>query len=133
VGLIYGDSITIERAQAILEQLEAKGFASTNIVFGVGSYTYQYLTRDTFGFAMKATWGQVNGEERVIFKDPITDKGEKKSAAGLLRVEETGTGFKLFDRQTLEQEDQGALATVFLDGELVKETTFEDVRDRLAI
>ena len=133
VGLIYGDSITLERAQAILTQLEAKGFASTNIVFGVGSYTYQYLTRDTFGFAMKATWGQVNGEERAIFKDPITDKGDKKSAAGLLRVEETDQGFELFDRQTKEQENQGAFATVFENGKLIKETSFEKIRERLAI
>jgi len=133
VGLIYGDSITLERAKAILTQLEAKGFASTNIVFGVGSYTYQYLTRDTFGFAMKATWGQVNGEERAIFKDPITDKGDKKSAAGLLRVEKTDQGFELFDRQTKEQENQGAFATVFENGKLIKETTFEKIRERLAI
>ena len=133
VGLIYGDSITLERAQAILQQLEEKGFASTNIVFGVGSYTYQYLTRDTFGFAMKATWGQVNGEGRDIFKDPITDKGEKKSAAGLLRVDETDAGFELFDRQSREQENQGAFQTVFIDGKSVKETTFEEIRARLAI
>ena len=133
VGLIYGDSITLERAKMILEQLEAKGFASTNIVFGIGSYTYQYLTRDTFGFAMKATWGQVNGEGREIFKDPITDKGEKKSAAGLLRVEKTATGFELFDRQTPEQENQGALQTVYLDGKIIKDVTFEEIRSRLAI
>ena len=56
VSLIYGDSITLKRAEAILIGLEAKGFASSNLVFGVGSYTYQYLTRDNFGFAMKATW-----------------------------------------------------------------------------
>lgn len=41
VGLIYGDSITPERAEEILKQLQAKGFASDNIVFGVGSGTYQ--------------------------------------------------------------------------------------------
>ena len=133
VGLIYGDSITLERAEAILSQLEVKGFASTNIVFGVGSYTYQYLTRDTFGFAMKATWGQVDGESREIFKDPITDKGEKKSAAGLLRVEPTANGFELFDRQSAEDEKRGALETVFLDGKLVKENTFEQIRGRLVI
>ena len=132
VGLIYGDSITLERAKAILEQLEAKGFASTNIVFGIGSYTYQYLTRDTFGFAMKATWGQVAGEGREIFKDPITDKGEKKSAAGLLRVEKTSDGFELFDRQTPDQENDGALTTVFVDGKLTKDVTFEEIRNRLA-
>ncbi len=133
VGLIYGDSITLQRAQAILQRLEAKGFASTNIVFGIGSYTYQYQTRDSFGFAIKATWGQVNGEGREIFKDPATDKGEKKSAAGLLRVEETTSGFELFDRQTVEQEQQGALQSVFEDGKLVKETSFADIKERLAI
>lgn len=131
VGLIYGDSITLQRAQAILEGLEAKGFASTNIVFGIGSYTYQYLTRDTFGFAIKATWGQVNGEGREIFKDPITDKGDKKSAAGLLRVEQTDNGFELFDRQTLEQEQQGALQLIFEDGRVENETSFAEIKKRL--
>ena len=133
VGLIYGDSITLGRAQDILDKLMAKGFASGNIVFGIGSYTYQYLTRDTFGFAMKATWGQVEGEGREIFKDPITDNGEKKSAAGLLRVEKTEYGFELFDRQTPEQEKQGALKTVFENGKLLKSIGFESIRKRLEV
>ena len=131
VGLIYGDSITLARAEAILRGLETKGFASNNIVLGVGSYTYQHLTRDSFGFAIKATWGQVNGEAREIFKDPITDSGEKKSARGLLRVEETLNGFELFDCQTVEQEQQGALKTVFENGNIVRETTLCEIRARL--
>lgn len=49
IGLIYGDSITLERCKQICERLEAKGFASTNVVFGIGSFTYQFNTRDTFG------------------------------------------------------------------------------------
>lgn len=49
IGAIYGDSITIDRAEEICKRLEAKGFASTNVVLGVGSFTYQYNTRDTFG------------------------------------------------------------------------------------
>ena len=57
IGVIYGDSISLERAHDILKAMEKKGFASGNIVFGVGSYTYQYVTRDSFGFAMKATSG----------------------------------------------------------------------------
>ena len=59
IGAIYGDSITIERANEICRRLESKGFASTNIVLGVGSFTYQFNTRDTFGFAMKATYVEV--------------------------------------------------------------------------
>ncbi|RBA33895.1 MULTISPECIES: nicotinate phosphoribosyltransferase [Acinetobacter] len=131
VGLIYGDSITLERAQNILKGLEAKGFASNNLVFGIGSYTYNYLTRDTFGFAVKATWGQVNGVGRELFKDPMTDSGVKKSAKGLLRVEQTNNGFELFDQQSFEQENMGALQTVFENGQLLRECSLDQIRERL--
>lgn len=133
VGLIYGDSITLARANAILTGLEKKGFASTNIVFGVGSFTYQYNTRDTFGFAMKATWGQVNGKPRNIFKAPKTDNGVKKSAKGLIRVEKNQDGFVLFDEQTAEEENQGELKDVFLNGKLVAETSLDEIRKRLTV
>ncbi|WP_436899488.1 nicotinate phosphoribosyltransferase [Acinetobacter gyllenbergii] len=131
VGLIYGDSITLERAQNILKGLEAKGFASNNLVFGIGSYTYNYLTRDSFGFAVKATWGQVNGVGRELFKDPVTDSGVKKSAKGLLRVEQTEHGFELFDQQSFEQEKMGALQTVFENGQLLRECSLDQIRERL--
>ena len=81
---------------------------------------------------MKATWGQVDGEGRDIFKDPITDTGDKKSAAGLMRVEQTGDGFKMFDRQTPEQEQQGALRTVFENGKLINNVSFASIREKLA-
>lgn len=131
VGLIFGDSITIERAKDILERLEAKGFASTNVVFGIGSYTYQHLTRDTFGFAMKATYGVVNGEPREIFKDPITDSGLKKSAKGLLRVEKTDNGYVLLDQQTPEQEEQTCMEVVFENGLMPKTYSWADVKRNL--
>ena len=132
VGLIYGDSITLQRAQEILAQLKAKGFSSTNVVFGIGSFTYQYNTRDTFGFAVKATWGQVKGQARELFKDPVTDDGVKKSAKGLLRIERQESGFALFDSQTPEQEQQGALQTVFENGYLMNTQTLAQIRQRLA-
>lgn len=132
VGLIYGDSITLERANDILSRLKAKGFASTNVVFGIGSYTYQYITRDTFGWAMKATYAEVNGQPRELFKDPITDSGVKKSAKGLLRVEEEDGEYVLYDRQTPEQEAQGCLQEVFRDGRMVKRTTLSQARELLS-
>lgn len=84
IGLIYGDSITLERGKRIFERLAENGFASSNVVLGVGSYTYQHNTRDTYGFAMKATGAIINGEEHQLFKDPITDDGTKKSFKGFL-------------------------------------------------
>lgn len=131
IGLIYGDSITLQRCASILERLADKGFASSNVVFGVGSFSYQYLSRDSFGFAMKATWGQVNGEYRELFKDPVTDDGVKKSARGLLRVEREGNDFVLYERQTPEQEAQGALQEVFRDGTLVRDESLSQLRERL--
>ncbi len=131
IGLIYGDSISLERANAILEQLEAKGFASGNVVFGIGSFTYQYVTRDSFGFAMKATSGVVNGERRDIFKDPKTDDGIKKSAKGLLRVEEENGSYVLYDQQSEEQEKQGAFEIIFEDGNLIKDQSLADIRKKL--
>ena len=132
IGLIYGDSITLERANNILKTLEAKGFASANVVFGVGSFTYQYVTRDNFGFAMKATSGVVNGQRRDIFKDPKTDSGTKKSAKGLLRVEKEGNTLVLHDQQTVDQENQGLLETVFVDGKLVNPVSLAEIRSRVS-
>lgn len=131
VGLIYGDSITLQRAEAILNALERKGFASCNVVFGIGSYTYQYITRDSFGWAIKATSGVVNGERIAVQKDPVTDSGAKKSACGLLRIEQEGNRFVLYDNQTEEQERQGALRTVFVDGKLVVDENLATIRARL--
>lgn len=125
--MIYGDSITLDRCNEIVNRLKEEGFASTNVVFGIGSYTYQYVTRDTHGFAMKATHGVVNGKDCEIFKNPKTDSGIKKSAKGLLRVEKDFTLKECVSRE----EEGGLLETVFLDGVLVKDQSLNEIRKRL--
>lgn len=133
IGAIYGDSITVERATNICERLKLKGFASTNIVLGIGSYTYQYNTRDTFGFAMKATYGEVNGEGREIFKDPITDDGTKKSAKGLMKIEKENGEYILKDQVSWVEEKQGELIEIFRDGKLVKEYSLAEIRENIKL
>ena len=132
IGAIYGDSITIDRADEICSQLAAKGFASTNVVLGIGSFTYQYNTRDTFGFAMKATYCEVNGEAREIFKDPITDDGTKKSATGLLCVKSDMDGnYTLIDKCTPVGEQTGSLHAIYINGEFHNQTTLTKIRELL--
>lgn len=131
IGAIYGDSITVARATQICERLKAKGFASTNVVLGIGSFTYQYNTRDTFGFAMKATYGEVDGEGRAIFKDPITDDGTKKSAKGLMKIDLVDGVYQLTDNVSWKEEKQGELKEVFRDGKLLNDESLSDIRARV--
>jgi len=132
VGLIYGDSITIERAEAICAGLKEKGFASTNVVFGIGSYTYQYVTRDTDGYAVKATFAKVAGEQREIFKAPKTGDGTKNSAKGLVAVYKNTQGeFYLKDQVSWNEVNHCELIPVFENGALLNEVTLAEIRKRL--
>ena len=131
IGLIYGDSITLERQAEIYKRLEAKGFAATNLVLGVGSYTYNYKSRDSLGFAMKATWCQINGEAHEIFKKPKTDSGTKNSLKGLIKVIKEDGVYKAIDQVSPEEEQTGELKTVFENGKLVREYTLDEVRENI--
>ncbi len=131
IGAIYGDSITLERAQNICARLKAKGFASTNIVLGVGSYSMGYATRDNQGGAVKATYCEVNGIGREIFKDPITDDGTKKSAKGLMKVVLENNTYKLIDQVSWDEERTGELREVFRNGKLLVNDTLTEIRNRL--
>ncbi len=132
IGMIYGDSITLDRANQICEGLKRQGFASTNIVFGIGSFTYQYVTRDTFGFAIKATAGMIDGEEVHVSKNPKTDNGLKKSARGFLTIERDDTGkLVLHDELSYQESLGGLLDTVFVDGVLIGEESLGIIRERV--
>lgn len=131
IGAIYGDSITTERAEQICQRLHDKGFASTNVVLGIGSYTYQFKTRDTFGFAMKATSVVVDGKRREIFKDPITDSGVKKSAKGLVRVDLVNGEYVLTDQVSEEEEARGELQVIYQNGSFENRVTLQEIRERV--
>lgn len=133
IGAIYGDSITLDRATQICERLKQNGFASTNVVLGIGSFTYQYNTRDTFGFAMKATYGEVRGEGREIYKDPVTDDGTKKSAKGLIKIVKQNGSYQLIDQVSWKEEQEGELKEVFRDGELVLDDSLVEIRKRVKV
>lgn len=160
IGAIYGDSITLDRQIEIYERLEAKGFAVTNIVLGIGSFTYQYNTRDTLGFAAKGAWFEVKytfvdtneselypvanevtrkiTKKYEIFKDPVTDDGTKKSLRGLCKVDQlTGSHGKseIFVKTgcSEEEENSGLLQLIYENGKFYNETKFDQIRKRLNI
>ncbi|AGX42579.1 nicotinate phosphoribosyltransferase [Clostridium saccharobutylicum] len=135
IGAIYGDSITVERCEEICNKLMQKGFAVSNCTFGIGSYTYQYNTRDTFGFALKATHAIINGEEKFIFKDPKTDIGKfKKSQKGMCYVYKNGDDIVYKDELTIKEAEEykdNLLEIVFKDGKLIKDYSLKEIRNKL--
>jgi nicotinamide phosphoribosyltransferase len=132
VGLIYGDSINLERQKQILWNLFRNGFASSNIVLGIGSYTYQHVTRDTYGWAMKATYGETkSGGPQAIFKKPATDDGVKNSAKGLLKVVQGKDDLELVENVSWLDEGTGLLRPTFLNGSSLREESLAGIRKRL--
>ena len=130
IGLIYGDAITMKRQREIYARLEAKGIAATNLVLGVGSFTYNCVSRDNLGQAMKATYCEINGRGKAIYKDPKTTLASgmtKKSLRGLIRVEEDENGH-LYAIDNLATDDGGLLRPVFIDGQMYNETTLKEIR-----
>lgn len=139
-GIIYGDGCTLDRVKEIWSQLEELGFAANCITFGVGAFCFTalnedekmvILTRDTFGIAMKATYGVINGKEYFIYKDPKTDTDHlKKSHKGCCRVYREDGQLKCED-ELYGLSDDTLLQTVFYDGQIMKWETIEDIRKRL--
>lgn len=145
IKAIYGDSITPQRAEQIYHILVENGFACNNVSLGVGSFSMQCLeqdgwfnpfTRDTFGIAVKATYGEINGEPLMIYKNPKTDTDHfKKSQHGICRVFKKNFGEIAYedgyDKNTFPDDQENILEVVFRDGKMVKEYSLRDIRNRL--
>ena len=101
------------------------------MVLGIGSYTYQYVTRDTYGFAIKATHAIIKDESHDIFKNPKTDT-KKVSHRGLIYVGKDAQG-KYFAEYPVspQRESQGELVEVFRDGKITRLTTLAEIRERV--
>ena len=127
IGLIYGDAITADVYESILSRIESMGFSSDNLVIGKGAVGDQLITRDTFGFAIKATHCVINGQSIEVSKEPKTD-AKKKSAKGLLHV---NSDFNLIDQCTPEQEATGLLQPIFHNSKVLSNTTLEEIRQKL--
>lgn len=130
VGLIYGDGMYLDRYKRTLGRLKDMGYAASNLVIGVGGILRNH-TRDTLGFAIKATYVEVSGEHRDIEKDPVTDPG-KKSHKGLLALykDEDGNLYTK-DQCSLDEEGTGYLQPVFRNGRILRTCNFNTVRENV--
>ena len=147
IKAIYGDSITPQRCEEIYSRLAAQGYAINNVSLGVGSFSFMCLetiddegnthynpyTRDTFGIAIKATYGELSYYAPVnIFKNPKA-LSWKKSQKGCVIVALDGESYT--DEHTYIEAHspltENLLELVFADGEMIKEQSLAEIRNRL--
>jgi nicotinamide phosphoribosyltransferase len=133
VRMIWGDGINPLSIQAILRTMvDFLGWSIDNFAFGMGGALLQAVDRDTQKWAMKCSSALVNGEWVEVFKDPITDSG-KASLKGRVTLWESGGEFETSVNKPTRWTDKGiewteVLKTVYLNGTLRQDFTFEEVR-----
>lgn len=131
IGLIYGDGMNIEAADKICKGLHDKGFISTSVVFGAGSWNFcGGVTRDTDGWAMKATVAIVDDQLIEIYKDPKTDGGLKKSARGFIAVYKDNNG-KYYQKDQVSFDDvkNCEYQCVFSNSQLIRDQSLSEIRE----
>ncbi len=129
IRVIQGDGIEYSSTRRILNAMEGAGWSVDNVAFGMGGGLLQKLNRDSQRFAFKCSNITIRGEERGVFKDPITDSG-KVSKIGKLKLILRNDG----TYATLQQKDNGddKLVEVFRDGMALSHFKLEDIRARAA-
>ena len=140
VRVIQGDGINPNSIRAILERVTKAGYSAENLTFGMGGALLQGINRDTQKFALKCSAAKIDGAWIDVFKAPITDPGKqsKRGRLALLHHREFGSWRTVpVDDQLERIEDhvpepgwQHAMLTVWENGELLKDWTFAEVRER---
>lgn len=125
IRILQGDGMDAEAIENLLEEVTKRKWSADNLIFGMGGGLLQKINRDTLKFAFKCSWAKVGEEGREVYKDPITDSG-KKSKRGRLKLIMDESG----NHQTVQEHQEGIdlLQTVFENGHLITEYTFEEVQ-----
>jgi len=129
IGLIYGDGINYDSISEILNATEKAGWATSNVVFGMGGALLQHHNRDTHKMAFKCCAARINGKLVEIFKEPKSDLGKRSKKGVLDLVMDYDTHrFKTITREFDKIPSDSALVTVFENGSLLQEYSFEEIR-----
>lgn len=129
VAVIQGDGINYESMAKILQAVEDAGWSTQNIAFGSGGGLLQQLNRDTQRFAFKCSMVVVNGEERGVYKDPATDTTKASKKGKLMLTKEDGE----WVTKNYTDKEKDYLVPVFENGKLLKEYTWQEVKDNAKI
>ncbi|QQR82710.1 nicotinate phosphoribosyltransferase [Candidatus Campbellbacteria bacterium] len=134
VRVIQGDGIDFSMLRRVLEAMEQHGWSADNVAFGSGGGLLQKVNRDTLRFAFKACAVRIDGLwHDDIMKDPVTDHSKRSKAGRLVLVKDDKTYKTMREEEAMRSGLPNELVTVFENGELLKEYTFAEIRERALI
>jgi len=130
VRLIQSDGVDFGVLDGILHAMQRAGFSADNIAFGSGGALLQKLNRDTLKFAFKCAAVTVDGIDRDVFKNPVTDPGKRSKSGRMKLVKTEDAGVIRYQTVRMDQPGEDQLVEVFRDGRIMREWTFSEVRRR---
>lgn len=115
IRVIQGDGIDYDSIKSIYEALVKDKVSAENLVLGMGGALLQKVNRDTQKFALKCSYAEVNGAKVDVKKSPV----ELNASGQVVPSFKTSKAGRVGD----------LLPTVFEDGEIKKNYSFEEVRE----
>jgi len=132
VRIIQGDGVNYWTIQDVLTTMSRAGWSADNISFGMGGALLQQLNRDTQKFAFKCSNVTVAGEDRSVFKAPVTDEGKAQKRGRLALVRRDGHLETVHTAKGVGKAGN-LLETVFLNGDIKRQFTLEEIRQNAEV
>ncbi|MBL6446959.1 nicotinate phosphoribosyltransferase [Fulvivirga sp. 29W222] len=139
VRVIQGDGVNYDAIKDMYQALKINGISAENLVLGMGGALLQKVDRDTQKFALKCSYAEVNGKDVIVQKSPTEMDADgnitgsfKKSKGGRLKLIKLAETYEtVLEHEFPEMKDE--MLTIFENGQLLQEWTFEELRDRAKI
>ncbi len=125
IGLLWGDGLNYHKIRDILFGMKSNGWASQNIIFGMGGGLHTSVNRDTQRNAFKCSAQLRNDEWIDIFKKPLDSS--KKSKKGRLKLIKDDDNYRTV---SIDSDGEDCLQTVFENGKLLIDDNFEAIKER---
>lgn len=133
IRVIQGDGINLESLNTILTAMETNLWSADNVAFGMGGALLQDMNRDTQQFAFKCSSITIDGEERDVYKEPVTDPGKNSKRGRLKLVKHEGAHGGVLTTVGKGDPRKDILQEVFVNGEARSIQSFAQVRERAAL
>jgi nicotinamide phosphoribosyltransferase len=127
IRCIQGDGVNFQNILRINSHLIRNGWSMDNWGYGMGGALLQQQNRDTMRFAIKCCAINRGGEWQDVYKDPKTDPSKASIGGRLSLVDRSVDGAGDFVTVKDPSAYGNVLETIFEDGKLMKEVTYDEV------